>query len=49
MTCPAAARCVGRTKGNIMSLTLAKRLANSQPWLDRLADRTQPVVRNLLE
>ncbi|MGH3493843.1 MAG: hypothetical protein ACRDRL_24335, partial [Sciscionella sp.] len=31
-----------------MSLTLARRLANSQPWLDRLADRLQPVVRDLL-
>lgn len=31
-----------------MSLTLARRLANSQPWLDGLADRVQPVVRNLL-
>lgn len=49
MTCPTARRSEGRTKGNVMSLTLAKRLANSQPWLDRLADRTQPVVRNLLE
>lgn len=32
-----------------MSLTLARRLVKSQPWLDRLADRIQPVVRDLLD
>lgn len=35
-------------EGDLLSLALAKRLANSQPWLDRLAKRTQPLVRNLL-
>ncbi|MDQ3677622.1 MAG: Rieske (2Fe-2S) protein [Actinomycetota bacterium] len=31
-----------------MSLALSKRLANSQPWLDQLADRGQPIVRDLV-
>ncbi|MFE3448329.1 DUF2231 domain-containing protein [Nonomuraea sp. NPDC059194] len=29
-------------------LALARRLADSQPWPDRLANRAQPVVRDLL-
>lgn len=32
-----------------MSLPLTRRLADVQPWLDRLADRVQPPVRDFLE